>query len=357
MATSTNYGWSEPDNTSLVKDGALAIRTLGNAIDTSLWNSGYGQAGKNALINGAFDIWQRGTSFTNPGTSLAYNADRWFSYFNGTGTITQETTIKPDTSTYSLKNTATGTSADNAIYQLVEQFVMERFRGKTVTLSVKFAGTATVAPSLRLAYSTTANDTGLNTNINITATNVIAPTINTSTFVTYSATFAVPTTAKTLRIGILSNAVVNTNVLYIAETQLEYGSLATPFQTASGGSIQSELAMCQRYYEKSYDITVAPGTADQLGSIGFCVGTNSSGSTYFTYAPIFKVNKRTQPTITLYDLVGNSGKVTKVSAVDLSMTDNQTATADRLGQTTFRIYSPLATAGGFYGHYVASAEL
>ena len=35
MATSTNFGWTMPDNTSLVKDGADAIRTLGNAIDTS----------------------------------------------------------------------------------------------------------------------------------------------------------------------------------------------------------------------------------------------------------------------------------------------------------------------------------
>jgi hypothetical protein len=36
MATSPNFGWLEPDNTDLVKNGALAIRTLGNAIDASL---------------------------------------------------------------------------------------------------------------------------------------------------------------------------------------------------------------------------------------------------------------------------------------------------------------------------------
>jgi hypothetical protein len=36
MATTTNYGWTTPDNTDLVKDGALAIRTLGSAIDTSM---------------------------------------------------------------------------------------------------------------------------------------------------------------------------------------------------------------------------------------------------------------------------------------------------------------------------------
>ena len=36
MATTTNFGWETPDDTDLVKDGALAMRTLGNAIDTSL---------------------------------------------------------------------------------------------------------------------------------------------------------------------------------------------------------------------------------------------------------------------------------------------------------------------------------
>lgn len=36
MATSPIYGWEEPDDTDLVKDGAAAIRTLGNAIDTTM---------------------------------------------------------------------------------------------------------------------------------------------------------------------------------------------------------------------------------------------------------------------------------------------------------------------------------
>ena len=36
MATTTNYGWTTPDNTALVKDGASAIRTLGSSVDTSL---------------------------------------------------------------------------------------------------------------------------------------------------------------------------------------------------------------------------------------------------------------------------------------------------------------------------------
>jgi len=38
MATTTNYGWSTPDDTALVKDGAAAIRTLGSSVDTTTKN-------------------------------------------------------------------------------------------------------------------------------------------------------------------------------------------------------------------------------------------------------------------------------------------------------------------------------
>jgi len=36
MATSPNYGWTEPDNTGFVKNGALDMRTLGNEIDSTV---------------------------------------------------------------------------------------------------------------------------------------------------------------------------------------------------------------------------------------------------------------------------------------------------------------------------------
>lgn len=46
MATTTNFGWTTPDNTGYVKDGALAIRTLGNGIDTSLLDLKGGTTGQ-----------------------------------------------------------------------------------------------------------------------------------------------------------------------------------------------------------------------------------------------------------------------------------------------------------------------
>jgi hypothetical protein len=46
VATTTNFGWTTPDNTGYVKDGALAIRTLGSAIDTSLVDLKGGSTGQ-----------------------------------------------------------------------------------------------------------------------------------------------------------------------------------------------------------------------------------------------------------------------------------------------------------------------
>jgi hypothetical protein len=46
MATTTNFGWVTPDDTSLVKDGAAAIRTLGQSIDTSMMDLEGGTTGQ-----------------------------------------------------------------------------------------------------------------------------------------------------------------------------------------------------------------------------------------------------------------------------------------------------------------------
>lgn len=56
MATTTNFGWTTPDNTDLVKDGALAIRTLGSAIDTSMGDLRGGTSGQILAKNSNTDM-------------------------------------------------------------------------------------------------------------------------------------------------------------------------------------------------------------------------------------------------------------------------------------------------------------
>jgi len=56
MATTTNFGWTTPDDTSLVKDGAAAIRSLGQAIDTSMMDLEGGTTGQILTKNSATDM-------------------------------------------------------------------------------------------------------------------------------------------------------------------------------------------------------------------------------------------------------------------------------------------------------------
>ena len=63
MATTTNYGWTTPDNTGYVKDGALAIRTLGSAIDTTVY--GLNRVGQVVQATGSASFDTTSTSYVD----------------------------------------------------------------------------------------------------------------------------------------------------------------------------------------------------------------------------------------------------------------------------------------------------
>lgn len=250
--------------------------------------------GRNRVINGDCKIWQRGTSFTNPGAGGTYTADRWNTYFNGTGTVVQETTTVPSGSQYAIKLTSTSTNGGIAAYQLIEAANVYPLQNKTVVLSLQVAGTTAVG--ITLAYSTTANDTLTNTSTAISATTILNPTISTS-LQTYAFSFSVPSTAKTLRVGVGTGSVVNGNYIIFGNVQLEAGAVATPFEFEDA---QVTLAKCQRYYCAyplvSTDMSVSSGnlmmttiyypatmratpTITQTGSIIFNLNAASTFST------------------------------------------------------------------------------
>jgi len=80
-----------------------------------------------------------------------------------------------------------------------------------------------------------------------------------STTVTrWSATYEIPSTAKSLRVLFVNNAAFITvgQGIYMGDVQLEIGSVATAFSRA-GGSIGGALAVCQRDYQKRYSIEIA----------------------------------------------------------------------------------------------------
>ena len=91
---------------------------------------------------------------------------------------------------------------------------------------------------------------------------------------------------------------------YITGVQLEKGSTATSFDYRPYGA---ELALCQRYYEKSYNDGVAVASATLVGRLG--ADGNSAGRWYPSVG--FRVSKRSSPTMVAYsDATGASGNIT-----------------------------------------------
>lgn len=255
MALSPNYGWPEPDNSSLVKNGAQDIRALGDAIDTSVWNIGVGQAGKNKVINADFGIWQRGTSFTFTG-SAGMTADR-FEGSSGTGGVAtfSRQTFTPGVApvngyagTYYIdaNYTTSGTSTVMLEHKIED---VTTFANQPITFSFwgkVSTGTHTITPEVVQRFGTGGSGAVVSSGTDVTFT---------TSWVRYSVSINVPAiTGKTVGAGSSTSVrlKVGTSGIKTFSTwgwQAEYGSKLTPFQTAGGGSPQEELSMCQRYFQ------------------------------------------------------------------------------------------------------------
>jgi hypothetical protein len=156
-----------------------------------------------------------------------------------------------------------------------------------------------------------------------------------------------------------ATSVVGTSgaTFYITGVQLEKGSTATSFDYRPYGT---ELQLCMRYYQKSYEIGTVPATATTVGAQG-TAGTQgaTTGNEVNSGVMRYPVPMRTSPTVTIYDESGNVGKVNRVNAGNAD-NQNQTgfATGSRPSANSFSVYSPSgATASGLFVHYSSTAEL
>ena len=141
------------------------------------------------------------------------------------------------------------------------------------------------------------------------------------------------------------------NYINITGVQLEVGEEATEFEHRP---YDMELQRCQRYYEKTYDVTTPLGTI-QGGWEYQYVGRTVSQS-YGYYSVRYQTVKRANATVTIYAYLGTAGKVSNGdSGADVG-------TADVIHVNT-RGFTPRNTSGGGISpqviafHYTADAEL
>ena len=274
-------------------------------------------AGRNALINGGFDIWQRSTSAaTSTGTYPA--ADRWWAYTNsGSATFARESTIIPSGALYAGKITATASSTQVFFAQAIETANVAPFINKTITVSGQLAASTTVAHTLLVQYSTTVDESNSGSWTTITASTTSGSLTPTSTtYVSFANTYAIPSNAKSLRVGFeQTSAIANGVVCYYGNIQLELGSVATTFSRA-GGTIQGELAACQRYYWR-----LTPGnTYGTYNCFGIYVAADQWQGIINHPVPM-----RIAPTTLEYGNLGTyDGTSTVVTATTIAITTNQT---------------------------------
>jgi len=217
------------------------------------------QANANILINGDFQVWQRGTSFTTPDLDAVYTADRWLCDMDtdasDSGTISRQpftlgqTDVPSFPSYYFEYNCTTGLTGNSTmVRQRIEDVV--KFGSQTFTLSYyakadKAITTRVQAKSVYGDGSTSSNNTALDVDI----------VLGTSwqkfehTFTTESSVGKDIQANSHLEINFIELSSAGNGAFFfdLANVKLEHGSVSTPFEVEPYGDV---LLKCQRYFFK-----------------------------------------------------------------------------------------------------------
>ena len=307
-------------------------------------------AGKNKIINGDFFINQR--NFTSVTTDGSFTFDRWKILLGGAGTLTATPqTFTPGAAPvagYEARNfiqLVTASTSGTNDYKIFNQPIedVRTFAAQTVTLSFwAKAGSGTPKMALELVQNF---GTGGSPSANV---NTYGGQVTLSTsWARYSVTISVPsisgktigTTANTsslltqfwLSAGSDFNSRTGSLGLQNATfqiwgVQLEIGSTATAFQTATG-TIQGELAACQRYYFRLQ----SSGSYEYVGN-GTANDTSGSDIVFFSQVPMRVIptsvefsglqqqqyGGQTLRAITAVTVSGVSGKVNPVGSTTVA---------------------------------------
>jgi hypothetical protein len=309
LGTTGNYGHVKTINSlsqSIHTDGTALSAYQGYVLDKGKLNIGDDYR-PNLLINGDFQIWQRGESFDI--SSIKYTTDRWVanaSVANG---------LRVSKASEGLKLTWLLQCLGVLIYRIEET---SKPLNRPITLTIKIDG-------LIYGYTTQLNN----------LSSYIEFNIDTKTFYTR-------TTGGTNNQLLYFNGNGAVGSTYtVSWVKLELNDHPTPFIPRSYGE---ELALCQRYYEFS-DISADNSYQLQANSTKSLLG-----------GILFKVKKRVNPT------VGIASQIRRINTGDLiTVVGSYNASADTNGMKyidNINVSSPPFIIGEWYSFaYIADAEI
>jgi hypothetical protein len=352
------------------------------------------------IINGDMSVAQRGTSETGlRNTGGVYLIDRWAYRRNGTFTtdtfdMSQSTDVPSGqgfVKSLKMDNLSTQSSPPNPTYSAIAQNI----EGQNLQMLKK--GTSN-AESITISFWVKSNKTGtyilevrdsdngrtINKSYSINSastwekktisydgdTSGVLDNDNATSFeVTWFLSASANFTSGTLQTswGTFTNenrAVGQVNLLddannewYITGVQLEVGEFdstsipAFPFE-----SFDNNLRRCYRYYEKSYDYESIPTTNTEVSSMA--INGLDQGTKQLRSVPVKHLEtKRATPTVTIYDVPGNSGKINTLDSGGTTATNQSFNGVLANGKNSFNWYIGSTDKEGYIYHYTADAEL
>lgn len=344
-----------------------------NAVTYERLRSGQLAGLRNKVINGNFAIDQRyeGASSGILGTQT-YKMDRWFATSSAapSGSITAQRVAGDDNSQYAARIAKTSGTLSSylTLGQVIETRDVYPLVNNVITLSFRYRVGSSYTGS-DTPYISVVSGTGVDEGASsgaagtwtgfqaLSAINYSIPTANIS-FRQVFASYTVPSNVREILVvvGMLtsSNAGSANDYMEITDVQLEVGVSPTVFETRFH---PIELILCQRFYEKSFNAGVIPGTISLPGALA--TRRTVTGETTTVFQDRFKVTKRTAPTITWYNPQnGSSGQIYNVSSGAISVTGISAS----IQTSTANVGAPTHIAGGsageiILGHFVASSEL
>ena len=313
-----------------------------SSTSTGLRYQGNNAAGKNAVINGDCLVAQRGTSALTLSATAQYPVDRFFAVGHSGATAQQITSI----SNTSFKNavrvqrTASNTTTtDLSFTQTFETNTSIPFQGKAVTISFYARAGANFSPTSSTLTSRVYTGTGTDQGgFGFSWTGTANPINQANTLTTswqrFTATGTISSSATQIQVFFFctpTGTAGAADYFDITGVQLETGSVATAFQTATG-TIQGELAACQRYYSAGNS------------RMGFR-GSVTNGQTYTSWV-IYPVPQRIA-----------SGTVTLTSVAASNFTGTGTVVASDFGGFQVNFTASGTGDGYFINTWIVSSEL
>jgi hypothetical protein len=255
-----------------VSEGMASYLTDSNSLEVytangtaAAWSPVSLQQTANAVINGGFDIWQRGTSVAIPSNSgIAYAPDRW-STVTAVGQqmtisrqVTGDTTNLPNIQYAARYQRNSGQTSTSGIFfsQSIETVNAIPLAGRPFTFSFYARRGANYSPTSNILTALVYSGTGTDQNVlggytgNVNAGSADFTLTTTWQRFTISGTFATNITEiAPIFYYVPTGTAGAADFFEVTGVQLEAGSVATPFKR-NANNLQGELAACQRYYQR-----------------------------------------------------------------------------------------------------------